>query len=206
MKWLGAGTGRSGSRFIAAVFDRVGAACTHETHAAWLPETRHPERIRSGEWTAAAPLHWEGFDGPVLWQLRAPAECVASMVGHQTFHPTRGDVQYQQTLCEFGVELCGDPLRDAVTFVGDWWRLLGERADVWWRVEDLTGRRVAGIVDRWVGVSVDAHDAAAAIEACMWRGRSRTRPAEPLPEWAVELRDLSEAYGYSREGHHKGAT
>lgn len=178
-----------------------GVPCGHEKAVRW--DKFVPSTV-DGEWSPAAPLYFDGFDGPVLWQLRAPALSLASLVKHRSF-AKGGDRVFQACVRTWGVDWpVGSDEIGAVDYVTKWWRACADRADMWWRVEDVTGDTVAEAADR-VGYTVDAELAAERIAARRWLGSSTRRPnrgheAAPLPDWAVELADLSERFGYARSG------
>lgn len=196
--WLGGGTGRCGTRFTAKVFNAVGLDCTHEEVLTWRVKSLRP-LTATGEWTNAAPLFFDRWEGPVIWQLRAPADAMASLVWHKTFTPGGNrHIHFRRQIKRVGVPLIGDVYVDAQAFMLAWWRLWEARADMWWRVEDLEPAAIV-LAGELLGRRVSSHLAGRAIVNHRGTGRTAQR-LEPLPVTDPELADLCEKYGYTREG------
>lgn len=137
------GTGRSGSGYIAGLLTAAGVPTGHE---AWW----NPQRSRIGSlagdssWCATFAL--QGYDGKVFHQIRNPLAAISSIAATDMAPHSVGNPWYEYR--RRYVELCGDPVTDAVAVVATWLER-AERVASWtWRLEDLTLELVAEIVAR----------------------------------------------------------
>lgn len=184
------GTGRSGSGYIQRVLAGVGLQVGHEHWWAYRDSRRVPWLDVDSSWLAT----FEPDLPPVVWaQVRHPVPCVASIATHEfedgPWLPWRTD----------HMELTGDRWRDACRAYVHWNRAALDRAERWWRVEDVDAWLVVALARR-LGTTVEHDVALDAIAAVDPATNNRNRPAtDGLPEVAEadEVRMLARELGYT---------
>ncbi len=185
-----AGTGRSGSSYIARLLTEAGIKCHHERVFS-LAGYRPCFDVR-GESSWFAVPYLSEYEGIVLHQVREPLATVASLASRQMWG--FGIIGRQ-------IEVTDDPLLNAVRFYVHWNRLCEARADYRYRLEDIDTE----IVNVCAFVAPDRVDAAVSVATSLNK-RINTRPSahelsgyDDLPEGrdTEELRLQSERYGYA---------
>lgn len=139
---------------------------------------------RSQEPGLDADVSWlgcfdHGYRGPVYAQVRDPRQSVPSLASAYSKHPWR--LVYAQN-----VPLVGDPSLDAVRIWTAYTRHAVERAESWWRVEDLSAADLAPLgVDVSVALAETPQDV-------------NTRPRRVAFEWPADP-CVDEAFSLARE-------
>lgn len=183
------GTGRSGSGYIQRVLEAVGVRTGHEHWWSYQPSRRQPFLDVDSSWLAT----FEDRLPPVVWaQVRNPVDCVASLAAHEfedgPWLPWRTD----------HMALTGDRWRDACRAYVHWNRAALDRAERWWRVEDVDAWLVVDLARR-IDLPVEHDVAVDALAQVATSTNNRNRPdADGLPDVAEadEVRALARELGY----------
>lgn len=172
LKFVVAGTGRSGTAYIARLLTAAGVPTGHERWFTWVPgigdrqtidrtgcgrgkawPSRLKEEIRrrrqpimgDASWLAVPRL--DRFDGRVFLQVRDPLAVIASYVAMRFFDFSA--VQKKSVWQVFALQHF-DPTGDSVVDAARWWVTWNQRAlrfaDRWWRLEDLDEAELASIL------------------------------------------------------------
>ena len=181
--WLVTGSGRCGTGYLATILTECGLNVGHERW--WRLDGDDPVPGLAGD------VSWLGcFDhsyrGRVLAQVRDPYMAIPSIYAREQTHP-------YWLLRRCTIPLSGDWPVDAATV---WLRYTAhavERAERWWRVEDITGDLLADVF------TIDPGMAAAAVDATP-RDVNAGEPVDypwPVdhPVWR-EVRHLARYLGY----------
>jgi len=203
------GTGRSGTGFMSKVLSTAGVPCHHEKVFGY----DGPEwgwRRGDSSWMAAPFL--DGFDGYVLHVLRDPLRVVNSFVGVGFFDddPAAVHVPYVEFAKGWAPEVweLGSPVERAVAWWVVWNELIAPFADLWVRLEDVTGVDLVGVA-RAAGGFHSGLDLEAAISLVPTDVNSREAagfgPSSlgwcdlPAGDWLNRLKVLAVEYGYKIE-------
>lgn len=141
-------TGRSGSRYLAAVLAASGIAAGHEQYWSIERAVRHERTIRRLDvdvsWLAVPFL--ERHRGWIVHQVREPQKVIGSLVGMRFFsaHEHR---EYRSLVVD-RMPLTGDDLEDAANFWVRWNRTIEQHAAERLRTEDVGVDEVARLVER----------------------------------------------------------
>jgi LPS sulfotransferase NodH len=193
-----AGTGRSGSGYIANVLQQAGIRCGHEQY--YLPPGGRPISGLDGDSSWLAVPHLDRLTGPVLLQLRHPLDVIRSLVGIRMFtDPVHG--AYQQFAFAHLPELTGlDDTIDAMRWYVEWNERAEAHARLVYRVEDVDAallQEIAGAAGHRIGRAA----AARAIAAVPSNFNTRPRAALEWDELPVgALRDRVQAFAH-RHGY-----
>lgn len=167
------GSGRCGTGWLAAVLNACGLNVGHEGW--WTLGERHYGLDADVSWLGC---YDDGYDGRVLAQVRDPQTCIPSIYANEHAH------QYHVVRAQ-NVRLSGDWRVDACRIWVDYTRHAIERAEDWWRVEDVTARTLGKAFDL---------DTAAVEKAMAATGQVNARPPaefawpnHPAVEAALEL-------------------
>lgn len=127
-----AGTGRSGSGYIANLLTEAGIRCGHEQW--WNPHGHlTPHLVGDSSWLAVPDL--PNYGGHIFHQIRHPKAVLSSLLNGELFDHRDG-LWYEFKAA--WVDMTGDPVVDALNFMADWYRRIDEANPVLeWRVEDV---------------------------------------------------------------------
>lgn len=125
------GSGRSGTGWIAKVLTTAGLTTGHERW--WTIGEQEHGLDADASWLGCFD---RGYTGRVLAQVRNPATCIPSIYANEHAHPWL-------LLRAQNVELSGDWPTDACRIWLDYTRHATERAESWWRLEDVTAETLA---------------------------------------------------------------
>lgn len=128
------GSGRSGTGWIAIVLTKAGFTCGHERW--WTIGEREPGLDGDASWLGCFD---DGYPGRVLAQVRDPRACIPSIYANEHAHPWL-------LLRAQNVDLTGDWPTDAVRIWTTYTRHAVERAETWWRVEDVDADTLAPLL------------------------------------------------------------
>lgn len=144
-----AGTGRSGSGYIANLFTESGLRCGHEQW--WNPYGHYtPHLIGDSSWLAVPDL--PNYPGHVFHQVRHPKRVLSSLLNGDLFDD-RDSRHYKFKAAH--IEMTGDPTVDALNFMADWYRRIDAAGpELEWRVEDVN----AELVEKVCGLLNIVHD------------------------------------------------
>ena len=184
------GTGRSGSGYIQRVLEAAGIRAGHENWWAYWDYRKLPFLDVDSSWLAT----FEERLPAIVWgQVRHPVECVASIAENEFVEgpwlPWRTD----------HMELTGDRWRDACRLYVQWNRAALDRAERWWRVEDVDPWLVVDL-GRRLGLSIEHDVAVDALGGVDTSANARPRPdAHGLPDVpeAEAVRELGLELGYT---------
>lgn len=193
-----AGTGRSGSGYIAAVLRSAGVACGAESW--WNPQGRHDESVVADSSCCALPCGLHDYDGLIFYQLRHPLDVVTSMWRMNILEPHRS--LFARLTPD------ADPC-DSLGFAMHIWysfiRLAENQATRIWRVEDVDAALVCEIADH-LGMTVDSATAGAALDTVPRTFNQHYLDRGTPLQWddlarhdavlAAEIQTLAEVYGY----------
>ena len=119
------GSGRCGTGWIASVLTTAGFTCGHERW--WSIGEREHGLDGDASWLGCFD---DGYPGRVFAQVRHPATCIPSIYANEHAHPWL-------LIRAQNVNLSGDWRTDAVRIWTTYTRHAVQRADAWWRVEDV---------------------------------------------------------------------
>jgi GT2 family glycosyltransferase len=146
------GTGRSGTRYAAAVLSALQISCGHEL--IYRPDGPIPWANARGDSSWMAAPHLQDFytehpEGTVVHLLRNPLDVINSLVGIGFFDDTQRAAHgpyrdYAEQHCPQAF-LPNSPAERAATFVVDWNRRIEPWAKLRAKVEDLTPQAVQTI-------------------------------------------------------------
>jgi hypothetical protein len=217
MKFVVAGTGRSGTGYASELFTRLGLPCGHEdVFGPWGPTSRFREDDWTGDasWLVAPYLDLLPPGTIVLHQVRHPLDVIASWAGTGFFRPSaartargmarwawkqpRSPEQELRRLVRAATPNTFRHLREPHRCATHWvdWNLLIEEADrldhlryVRYRLEDLDAALVRALLAK-VG-SLTSPDPRDVLESLPRRVNSS---AVPRGRW-VRIQDLGGAVG-----------
>jgi hypothetical protein len=174
------GSGRCGTGRLAAVLNACGLNVGHEGW--WTLAERHYGLDADVSWLGCFD---DGYPGRVLAQVRDPEACIPSIYANEHAH------QYHVVRAQ-NVRLTGDWVVDACRIWVDYTRHAVERAEDWWRVEDVRAKDIAAAFD------LAADDVERAMAAT---GHVNARPAAefawPDHEVTDEVNALAAELGYA---------
>lgn len=174
------GSGRCGTGWIATVLTTAGFTCGHERW--WTVGERDHGLDGDASWLGCFD---DGYPGRVFAQVRDPAVCIPSIYANEHAHPWL-------LLRAQNVDLTGDWPHDAVRIWTAYTAHAVERAEAWWRVEDVDPHTLARLF------GLDAAD----VEQAMGK-TPRTTNHRPPASWTWpdgpdvdDARELAESLGY----------
>lgn len=130
------GSGRSGTKYAAELFTRLGIPCGHEAVFGWTPQTAG---TLAGDASFLAVPFLETFDGAVYHQVRHPLAVLRSIMATRFFEDPGPYAPHLALIERFlpGVRDIEGALRRAMFFIVQWNLLCEPRARLRWRVETL---------------------------------------------------------------------
>lgn len=193
-----AGTGRSGSGYIAQVLTAAGVRCGHENwwslHTQWTPGL-----VGDSSWLATPVLG--SYSGRIYHQIRHPLRCVSSMASGELFEDRAGR-WYKVRIRHF--EPTGDNLTDSLRCYVAFFDMAETHAERTWRLEDVDADLVMSVAKE-NDVDISPEDAQAAIDTVPtdWNKHADTLSLTlgDLPDCPEKARlvEIAETYGYDLE-------
>lgn len=195
------GCGRSGTAYVAAVFQRLGLRATHEkffnlTAHQWLPNHMGVE----SSWLAVPHLHGVPSDVVIAHQVRGPFAVVRSLLGFGFFSNTHSP--YRDWLYEHEPDIAeqSNDIDKGLLYWIRWNQRVEKHAVVKHRLEELNADKIQ-MLAKLAGHPVSLVDVAAVCTAIGTRHNARQRAnlskadvrERPLYE---KVKKLAENYGY----------
>jgi hypothetical protein len=202
LRFLVAGTLRSGAAYTAHVLNRAGIACGH----GWVytPDgvRRYPHIDIVGDAAPLAVPFVADFPGLVLHQVRHPLSAIGSLLGSSPLGNPLVDGPEGAFLARHFVTH-GDPVVNAMRFYVEWnSRCERHNGYLRYRIEDFSAGLILRIADL-IGVALAPAAAAQAIAGVPTdfntRDRARRLAWSDLPEGPARdaLTRLADRYGYA---------
>lgn len=194
------GAQRSGTRYLAKVLAQAGYAATHELgdpfglpKDAPDPRTTPPQGAIDVSWLAA----WFQPESYIVHLVRHPLEAIASSSHRGTFSKPRPYGKWAMDKMP-EIELYDEPARSARYWLG-WTELADSQAHERLRVEDITARSLAEMLERaGVTPNMERLREAVANVSTLTNGGSSPAPLAyaDLGRLAESVRYRAESYGY----------
>ena len=150
--FLVCGSPRTGTTYLADVLNKCGLNVGHE--AWWRILAIYPERDLVGDVSCLGTFD-EAYKGRVLAQVRNPRHAIPSIYRDLVGYGWHSTVNFYHSVTP---ECTGEPALDAARIWSSFTRRAVERAERWWRVEDITPQLLAQVF------GVDEGDARSVLE------------------------------------------
>lgn len=183
LQYVVAGTGRCGTKYMAAFLSAIGIRCGHE--AVYGPHGIHYREGLVADSSYMSVPFLNEFSGKVIHIVRRPLDVVKSFVGIGFFSRDL-DMPFRKWAWEY-FERSGDPVIDAMRWWVDWNKRIEPYASIRVRIEDMPDYGLLSFLGKTQIPQIPPN--------INHRKRSKlTR----LPEGEVkeELKDLARQYGY----------
>lgn len=157
-KFVVTGSGHHGSGYTAEVMWRAGVRCGHEQWFTVPDGVALEELDGESSWLALGRL--DGYEGPVVHQVRHPLTCIGSLANYLT---VAAEDDYLAARLQW-FDPTGDPVADAATCWIEMNHAAAKAALMTWRVEDFGVSHVQ-ILAGFAGKRVSTGAAVAAVTA-----------------------------------------